>query len=755
MRRSTFVVFSFLISFALGVAAPVVAGEPRSAQSDLVDGLYLESTGHAVYIKAPKVDGLGIYAGEHFLGGPQIQFKNEGRVNDVGAGWDGRLGFKLPYVDLPSWLEGLNVELGGSYAEADSYSEHDLNLRHHGAIFTPVAINGNPQFGFLGRDQIIKQRFEGDVQIWDARIGAALDLDLADFIKSRARAGLVGGMIEQEYDISHKPTAVGPFAFDGTGFFRAIPTLHRLNEDLDSYFVGGYLGMSFEAQLTQRLSVTLDTDVSLLYNNARLDASQSVVGFYFDGGHPAPFCAYSKQPCHNPESDRDSAFGVRPRVRAGIDLDLGPFILGLSGGFTYWSYAPQVVNPRFSDAVGPGEQGEAHIENEDMLVADLGVKLTIPFGGNDMTASSATAFGTAAGEALEDLIPGLYFENYGYAAYVQVPNVEGLGMQTVDFNHNGWKSPPLDDEHRINNVGGGWEGLIGFALPGTMPYDEGGQWSVEMGGSYLTAEESANDFQALGNNEWAFGIPVNGQPRLAVIGREQYVRQTFDGEVEQWDVRLGLARDLGLVEGLGSRIRTGLVGGRLDQDYVIEQEAVQIPPIGPVPSSEYGFGGQQRLEEALHNPFGGAYLGMDFRAQLTGRLSVHLDTEVALLYSQAHLQADQQVAATEIDDDGNALCSVFNSGSAFDRCGFLHKETDVQHHFAARPRVRAGFDVDFGRFLVGVTGGATYWTYAPQVVNGMGGLSPVNPGFRTEKAHIGGDDLFVADLGVKVTIPLR
>ena len=418
MRRSTFVLFSFLASLLLAVVSPATAGEPQSAQSDLIPGLYLESTGHAVYIKAPKVEGLGIYAADNFLVGPPIQFKNEGRVNDVGGGWDGRLGFQLPYVDLPSWLDGLNVELGGSYAQADSEFKTDIDLRSGpGSTFTPVPINGRSEIGFLGTDQILRERFQGDVQIWDARIGAAMDLDLADFVKSRARAGLVGGMVEQEYEISHKPDSLGPFFFNGTGVFRAMPTLHRLNEDLDSYFVGGYLGMSFQAQLTQRLSVTLDTDVSLLYNNARLDASQTVVGFYFDGGHVAPLCSFSKEPCHTPETDRDSSFGVRPRVRAGIDLDLGPFILGLSGGFTYWSYAPQIVNPQYDQNTGPGEQGEAHIKSDDMLVADLGVKLTIPFGGNDMTASSATAFGTAAGEALEDLIPGLYFENYGYAAY--------------------------------------------------------------------------------------------------------------------------------------------------------------------------------------------------------------------------------------------------------------------------------------------------------------------------------------------------
>ena len=191
MRRSTFVLFSFLASLLLAVVSPATAGEPQSAQSDLIPGLYLESTGHAVYIKAPKVEGLGIYAADNFLVGPPIQFKNEGRVNDVGGGWDGRLGFQLPYVDLPSWLDGLNVELGGSYAQADSEFKTDIDLRSGpGSTFTPVPINGRSEIGFLGTDQILRERFQGDVQIWDARIGAAMDLDLADFVKSRARAGL-------------------------------------------------------------------------------------------------------------------------------------------------------------------------------------------------------------------------------------------------------------------------------------------------------------------------------------------------------------------------------------------------------------------------------------------------------------------------------------------------------------------------------------------------------------------------------------
>lgn len=749
--RSTFALLSFLASLGLAAATPAGAGERRVAQSDLIDGLYLESTGQAVFIDAPAVEGLGIYAGESFLSGDPIHVMDEGRVHDVGGGWDGRLGFQLP-----GGPEGWNLELGGSYAHADSETQSNLKLSGADA-FTPVAINGRvpPELGFLGVDQTLRQRFSGDVKVWDTRIGVAIDFEVDEFLAGKARAGLVGGRIEQDYDISHKPVAVGPNWFDPIPFFRAIPSLHRLNEHLDSYFVGPYLGMSLEAQLTSRLSVTLDTELALLYNNAELQASQDVVGFYFqDGPGPGALCATTNDNCNTPESDRESAFGVRPRIRVGFDLDLGPFVLGVSGGATYWSYAPQVVNPQFVNfADSLAGAGEAHVSGDDMLIADLGVKLTIPFGRHDMAASSATAFGAAAGEALDDLIEGLYFENTGYAVHLEVPAVEGLGLRSFDGNQNGFRDDKLEDEGRIDDWGGGWEGLLGFDLPVSMPGDDGGRWSVELGGSYARAQETVHDFQDLGNNEFIYSIPINGQPRIGLIGFEQDVRQTFDGEVELWDVRLGLARDLGLVEGLISRIKVGLVGGLNRQDYVVEQEATELDLVGI--GFFLGYGGQQRIDESVKDRFVGPYLGFTLETQLLDRLSVHLDTEVALLYTQARFKASQEVAANTLDASPHAPCDLLSGSPHPDRCGFTYKESEVSNQFGARPRMRLGFDLDLGAFMVGVSGGVTYWSYASQIVNGEAGAAFGGPGFQTEKAHVSGDDMLAGDVGLKITIPLR
>ena len=58
----------------------------------------------------------------------------------------------------------------------------------------------------------------------------------------------------------------------------------------------------------------------------------------------------------------------------------------MTGGFTWWSYAPQVVNPQLDryeqTASGlrlPGS-GAAHVGGEDLVMADVGLRLTIPFG---------------------------------------------------------------------------------------------------------------------------------------------------------------------------------------------------------------------------------------------------------------------------------------------------------------------------------------------------------------------------------------
>ncbi|HKJ24182.1 MAG TPA: hypothetical protein VKB65_05120, partial [Myxococcota bacterium] len=75
--------------------------------------------------------------------------------------------------------------------------------------------------------------------------------------------------------------------------------------------------------------------------------------------------------------------------------------------------------------------------------------------------------------------------------------------------------------------------------------------------------------------------------------------------------------------------------------------------------------------------------------------------------------------------------------------------------FGARPRMRLGFDLDLGAFMVGVSGGVTYWSYASQIVNGEAGAAFGGPGFQTEKAHVSGDDMLAGDVGLKITIPLR
>jgi len=105
VSRPVLYVLSFIV--AVSMAGPAAAGEARLAQSDLIDGLYLESTGHAVHIKAPAVEGLGfaLVAPGNNLG---QDLDDEGRADDVGGGWDGRLGFKLP-----GGPKGLSIEFGG------------------------------------------------------------------------------------------------------------------------------------------------------------------------------------------------------------------------------------------------------------------------------------------------------------------------------------------------------------------------------------------------------------------------------------------------------------------------------------------------------------------------------------------------------------------------------------------------------------------------------------------------------------------
>jgi hypothetical protein len=80
------------------------------------------------------------------------------------------------------------------------------------------------------------------------------------------------------------------------------------------------------------------------------------------------------------ERDKDDDFTARPRLRAGLDVDLGPFIVGLSAGVTWWSHVPKIENPQVSSAFAGTGFDEAEIGSGDMLTADAGLKITIPFG---------------------------------------------------------------------------------------------------------------------------------------------------------------------------------------------------------------------------------------------------------------------------------------------------------------------------------------------------------------------------------------
>jgi hypothetical protein len=366
----------------LGLQITVPFGRTRLQGGEravaLVDGLTLETTGHAVYVNAPDVEGLGIVTLDSGLGGPSPTsvLNDEADVSTIGGGFDGRAGFAVG--DDSDW----SVELGGSYAKAEEDDKSTADFGGFGGgglggFASPVPVNGLVALGYVNLGGPVEQRIDGEVQQWDVRAGAALDVDVAAGVSGKARAGLVGGMLDQDYEIEHRPTRYPDVGGGGPPPFYLGS--HRLDERVESWFVGPYLGFALEGEPLDRLSVSLDFDLALLYHQADLDARQDVVGFMSGptlscDGASGTDCRFEFR-----ERDKDEDFTARPRLRAGVDVDLGPFIVGLSAGVTWWSHVPKIENPQVG-SFAPSEFEEARIGSGDMLTADAGLKITIPFG---------------------------------------------------------------------------------------------------------------------------------------------------------------------------------------------------------------------------------------------------------------------------------------------------------------------------------------------------------------------------------------
>lgn len=368
----------FLADVGVHLTVPLGA-RGEDALPSLIDNLYLEQTGHAVWLSGPRVKGLGTTLVENT--GPVFplasrQLSDDGRIEGVGGGWDGRLGVAVG--------DGLDVELGGSFFRVDQSDSDALTLAPDAdeALLFPL-IDGLAALGYVVDDAPgparVRQGFEGKVDLYDARLAVARKLKLASRLHAQLRLGLMGGRLEQDYRIDHRTTVF--FATDPT----AGSISNDIEEDLDSWFVGPYLGVSLVGEITRRLHVTLDADLGLLYHRAELDASQHFVGPVIDG-FDNPVCGtFVSGQCQIDVTDREDHFTGRPRARLSVDFDLGPLILGVTGGFTWWSYVPQVVNPQFERVeLGTGFNvpgaGAAHVGGDDMLMADVGLRLVIPFG---------------------------------------------------------------------------------------------------------------------------------------------------------------------------------------------------------------------------------------------------------------------------------------------------------------------------------------------------------------------------------------
>lgn len=371
------IVFAFALAFAL----PAFAGEAAD------DGLapYFELDGHSVWVTAPGVERAGTVALD-FTTNDQAGRRHidaDGEVESWGGGFDTRVGFAVPRDLLPGW----QMEFGASYLKVNEHSNDETRLQPVGFDFSgppppmdlpveflfPTPIDGTPVFGVLAAlggppfigfpTQQVLTSFVAEYSAYDLRLQVARPVSFLGLDSEKVRIGLLGGEIDQDYQIEQQVRG------------GAVRWVEELDEQAESWFIGPVFGAEIGFSVMDAVRVSVELETALLAQNTSMNADQDFQIFI-----PGP----NDASINLSETDEETHFNSRSRIEANVEYDFGWAILGVSGAFTYATYAPEIINPRAQrdTSVFFSSPSEARLSSGDMMMAEFGARITIPFGGN-------------------------------------------------------------------------------------------------------------------------------------------------------------------------------------------------------------------------------------------------------------------------------------------------------------------------------------------------------------------------------------
>jgi hypothetical protein len=334
-----------------------------------------------VWLSAPGVKRFGTATTQLNLDDTTVHPDSNSEIESWGGGFDMRLGFGVPRDLLPGW----QIEFGASYAELNEHSRGTFRLAEFPDVpfgemqfLQATPIDGSLPASLLiaGPGQEVQSSFDADIQLYELRLQLARPIEILSGVKTKLRAGLMGGEFDEDYVIDQ--TLVNDSFFPAAPGFISSVGFNELNEEAESWFIGPVFGVALEAEVAEKIHTFVELEIALLAHHANLDAHQRVRG-----------TALAPDPCTQPdctlsfgETDEETHFNARPRIEMGVEYDFGFARLGVTGAFTYWTYAPEVVNPRrphdtsvfFDDGVAP-----ARLSAGDMMSGEIGMRLMIPF----------------------------------------------------------------------------------------------------------------------------------------------------------------------------------------------------------------------------------------------------------------------------------------------------------------------------------------------------------------------------------------
>lgn len=288
-------------------------------------------------IDAAAVDGASpVGPGEAYVdlgfglrqfGGPewsfgQDTFGNEDRVLDTdttGVGVRGELGIVFePGTFSAPFGENTRVETAIGYNRASTKTSGTVDVGSQLPLLdgtfnpatgtTPTAIASFPS-----RTELVTQMFELDVRL------------RTDYAAGPVTVTPYGGVNYRRWSQNYN--------------YRDFPVTPNvpatIGEDVDANLFGVGGGADVSAQILQNTTAFFGAGVYYVYGDADLSANQTIFNI---GGAGSNLTVRA--------SDDITDSGFRALAALGLVHNLGPIRIGIRGDVEYWSFLPEVVNPR-------------------------------------------------------------------------------------------------------------------------------------------------------------------------------------------------------------------------------------------------------------------------------------------------------------------------------------------------------------------------------------------------------------------------